>query len=87
MNIQPDFIAACVYLAIVPPILVIRQIRFNKEAKERKKKFDEDMAEAQKAILQIESNNADLAISRLQLAREKTDLAILRMQSRLRQVD
>jgi hypothetical protein len=56
MSISPDFIIACAYLVIVPPILVIRQIKYDKEAAERKKKFDEDMA----AI--IESNDTDLAI-------------------------
>ncbi len=62
MSISPDFIIACACLVIVPPILVIRQIKYDKEAAERKKKFNEDMA----AI--IESNDTDLAISRMQSA-------------------
>ena len=62
MSISPEFIVACAYLAIVPPMLVIRQMKYDKEAAERKKKLDEDMAKLDKAIRQAASNNADAPI-------------------------
>ncbi len=72
MSISPELVydVACAYLAIVPPMLVIRQMKYDKEAAERKKKLDEDIAKLvdeditklDNAIRQAASNNADAPI-------------------------
>jgi peptidoglycan hydrolase CwlO-like protein len=87
--IPQDFILVCIYLVLIPPILILRQLKYEKQLAELQKKDKKWLEleisktrEATERLQMMQSNNKELnsAVSRIQSNNRELNSAISRMQ-------